>query len=177
MLIGGAILVVAALLIFWPDGDSASQTSGAGARGNSAQANAGSGAPGSGQSKGGVGAREHDPAEGRVTGRINPALQTTSRTMAPARPPTPEPTSFNSAAEEIAYYEKRLDLARDNLETRTRFLGRMKKIKEEARTHADQDKAEARGKIVQENYDKAVAAVAELEKKLAELREKQGAAG
>lgn len=175
MLIGGAILVVAALLIFWPDGDSASRTSGAGARGNAAQANAGGGPPGSGP--GGVGAREHDPAEGRVAGHINPSLQTTSRTVAPARPPKPEPSSFASAAEEIAYYEKRLVLAREDLETRAKFLERMKKVKEDARTHGDLAKAEARGVIVQQNYDKAASDVAELEKKLAELREKQGAAG
>ena len=53
VLIGGAILVVAALLIFWPDGDSASQTGGADARGNAAQASgAGGGASGSGQARG-----------------------------------------------------------------------------------------------------------------------------
>lgn len=177
VLIGGAILVVAALLIFWPDGDSASRTDGAGGRGNSAQANSGGGASGSGQSKGGVGARDHDPAEGKVNARINPALQMSSRTMAPSRPPPPEPTSFNSPAEEIAYFEKKLEQARADLEARSTFLERMKKVKDDARTPADQSRAQARGEIVQKNYDDAMDAVADLEKKLAELRKKQGAAG
>jgi len=176
VLIGGAILVVAALLIFWPDGDSASQTSGAGARGNSAQASKASGAAGSGQG-GGVAPRDHDPAEGRINTRINPALQTSSRTMAPSRPPPPEPTSFASAAEEIAHYEKKLVQARADLESRATFLDRMKKVKDDARTPADQTRAEARGEIVKQNHDNAMKAVADLEKKLAELREKQGAAG
>lgn len=180
VLIGGAILVVAALLIFWPDGDSASQTpGGAGGRGNAAQAStAGSSAAGSGQARSGVAPRENDPAEGRVTARVNPALSMPNRGMAPPKSPTPEPTSFPSAAAEIAYYEKKLEEARNDLTARTTFLERMKRMKENAKTPADVTRAESRSVVVQQNYDKAKQKVADLEQKLATLREKKsGAAG
>jgi hypothetical protein len=180
VLIGGAILVVAALLIFWPDGDSASQTQGGAAdRGNAAQANsAGSSAAGSGQARSGVAPREHDPAEGRVNARINPALGMPARGMAPPKPAKPEPTSFPSAAAEIAHYEKKLEEARNDLTARTTFLERMKRLKENAKTPADVTRAESRGLVVQENYDRAKQKVADLEQKLAGLREKQsGTAG
>mgnify|MGYP000140193722 CR=1 FL=1 len=178
VLIGGAILVVAALLIFWPDGDTARQTSEV-AKPTTAQAStAGSSASGSGQARGGVAPRESDPAQGRVAPRVNPAIGAASRSMAPSRPPKPEPTGFRSAEAEIAYFEKKLEQARNDLKARTTFLERMNRIKENAKTLAEQDRAASRGVIVQQNYDKAKQVVAELEEKVAGLRRKrEGGAG
>jgi hypothetical protein len=177
VLIGGAILVVAALLIFWPDGESASQTDGAGGRGGAQASNeAAGGGVGGGQV--GVAPRENDPAQGRVIPKLNPAIQLPTSTMAPPPPPKPEPTSFPSAAAEIAYYEKKLEEARHNLSQRATFLERTNKAKENAKTPADQTRAESRAAIVQGNYDKAKQIVTDLETKIAELRAKQpGGAG
>lgn len=181
VLIGGAILVVAGLLIFWPDGDAATQTAGgaAGGRGSAAQASsAGGGAAGSGQARGGIDPRDHDRAEGRTSARINPAIGSPTRAMAPPSAPKPEPTSFPSADAEIAYYEKKLEEARGELTARTTFLERMKRAKDNAKTPADVARSESRSVIVQQNYDKAKQKVDDLERKVASLREKKdGAAG
>lgn len=174
MLIGGAILVVAALLIFWPDGESASRTGGGAGRGGGSQsANVGGGgAVGGGQGVG-VAPRDHDPAAGRVVPRINPALDMPNRGMAPPPPVKPEPTGFRSAEAEIEYFEKKLEQARANLEQRATFLERMKRIKDNAKNAADLARAESRSVIVQQNYDKAKQVVTDLEQKIAGLREKQ----
>jgi hypothetical protein len=97
--------------------------------------------------------------------------------MAPPRKVKPEPTSFPSAAAEIAYWEKKLALAQQELTQRTLFLERMKKVKENARTSEQIETAERRGVIVQKNYDDAKKHVEELEQKVAGLKEKQRQTG
>jgi hypothetical protein len=171
VLIGGAILLIAGLLIFWPGSDSASKT-GAGADGKGAGvqgSNVAGGGPGGGLASG-IKPREVDPAEGRTHSQAAFAAPTNGLAMMPTS--KPEPTSFPSAAAEIAYFEKKLEQAERDLVSRTTFLERMKRIQEKAPI-SEHDRNVRRAKIVQENYDKAVARVAELEKKIAELRAKQ----
>lgn len=172
VLIGGAILLIAGLLIFWPGSDSASR-SGAGAGGKGGDGVQGSNvADGPGAAgAGGIRPREVDPAEGRSHSRAAYAAQgATGLAMMPK--PKPEPTSFPSAAAEIAHFEKKLEQAQRDLASRTTFLERMKRIQEQAPI-SEHERNLKRAKVVQENYDKAAARVTELEQKLAGLRAKQ----
>ncbi|HEY8376847.1 MAG TPA: hypothetical protein VIK91_10175 [Nannocystis sp.] len=187
LLVGGAILVIAALLIFWPSGDSgtAGGKSGIATRrpGDPAsQSLAQGGAPGQGGGMAlGVEAREYDPHRGGGgQRRVNPIFLpegTAGTTLAPPKKPKPEPTSFPSASAEIAYWEKKLDLARDELSRRTMFWERMQRAKEEARTSEQIETAERRSKIVEKNYLDQKKIVEDLEKKVADLKEKQRQTG
>jgi hypothetical protein len=177
VLIGGAILVIAGLLIFWPDGDTATRTGGK-PGGSAQQANnavAGEGGGGAGAAVRGVAPRENDPAQGRVQPRVTPGLIPPNQGMAPPRPPKPEPTSFPSAQAEIEYWEKKLDQARSDLEMRSTFLTRVKKMQAEMHTPEEQQRLDARAEIVQKNYDTAKQKVDELEQKVAGLKAKQAA--
>ena len=180
LLVGGAILVIAALLIFWPSGETAQNRSGKGGATGSQSALAQGGPNGEGGGLG-VAAREFDPNRGGGGGaRINPVLRPQGRaanTLAPPRKPKPEPTSFPTASAEIAYWEKKLTLARNDLAQRTMFWERMQKVKEDARTSEQIDNAERRGKIVEKNYLDAKKAVEDLEKKVEGLKEKQRQSG
>jgi len=182
LIVGGAILVVAALLIFWPGGDAtggAGSGKGKGSAGQQASLAQGGGGGPEGQAMG-VGARDYDPNRGNGKVRVNPGLLPVgpgSNTMAPPRKVKPEPTSFPSAAAEIAYWEKKLALAQQELTQRTLFLERMKKVKENARTSEQIETAERRGVIVQKNYDEAKKHVEELEQKVGGLKEKQRQTG
>lgn len=173
VLIGAAILLVAALLIFWPDSDAASGDAGKGGKGGKAGQQGSNMADGgrSGTARG-IQPREVDPAEARMTPQVTPGLLAPTNGLATMPAPKPEPTSFPSAAAEIAYFEKKLEEARANLVARTTFLERMKKQKDNAPI-SELERMNQRGKVVQDNYDKAVAKVGELEKKVAELKRKQ----
>jgi hypothetical protein len=180
LLVGGAILVVAGLLIFWPGGD-AGDGSGRqqGVAGNQAShaVSGGNNGPGGGM---GVRAREIDPATGRPLSRVTPGLLPeggAGLSMAPPRPVKPEPTTFESATAEIAYYEKKLGLARHDFEQRGIFLERAKRSLDNANTPKLQDTAMQRLKVVQNNYDLAKQAMDELETKVALLKKKQRETG
>ncbi|MBZ5715732.1 hypothetical protein [Nannocystis pusilla] len=183
LIVGGAILVVAALLIFWPGGDATSASgSGKGSKGSAGQqaslAQGGAGGP-EGQALG-VSARDYDPNRGNGKVRINPNILPVgpgANSLAPPRKVKPEPTSFPSAAAEIAYWEKKLAAARQDLTQRTLFLERMQKVKENARTSEQIELAERRGVVVQKNYDEAKKTVEELEQKVDGLKEKQRQTG
>jgi hypothetical protein len=182
LIVGGAILVVAALLIFWPGGDAASGAGGAG-KGKASGGQQASLAQGGGEPTAqamGVSAREYDPNRAGGKARVNPALLPVgpkSDSLAPPKKPKPEPTSFPSASAEIAYWEKKLDIARKELAQRTIFLERMKKVKENARTSEQIDLAERRGVVVEKNYTDQKKLVEELEQKVAGLKEKQRQSG
>lgn len=182
LIVGGAILVVAALLIFWPGGDAGSGAAGAGKSKGSAGQQASLAQSGGGPESQalGVGAREYDPNRGNGKARINPAILPVgpkSDSLAPPKKPKPEPTSFASAGAEIAYWEKKLDIARKDLAQRTIFLERMKKVKENARTSEQIELAERRGVVVEKNYTDQKQLVEELEQKVARLKEKQRQSG
>jgi hypothetical protein len=181
LLVGGAILVVAALLIFWPAGDAG--TAGAGGKGK--QGAAGQQSLAQGQQVGpdgqalGVAAREYDPNR-PGKGHINPILVpkgTGGTHLAPPKKPKPEPTSFASASAEIEYWEKKLVIAREEFKQRTLFWERMQKVKEDARTSEQIETAERRSKIVEKNYLDQKQLVEDLEKKVADLKEKQRQTG
>jgi hypothetical protein len=183
LIVGGAILVVAALLIFWPGGDAASGGPGGAGKGKGSAGQQASLAQSGGGPDGqafGVGAREYDPNRGNGKARINPAILPVgngSSSLAPPRKVKPEPTSFASASAEIAYWEKKLGLAQKELAQRTIFLERMKKVKENARTSEQIELAERRGVIVEKNYTDQKKVVEDLEQKVAGLKEKQRQTG
>ena len=176
VLIGGAILAIAALLIFWPDSETASKAGAGGKDGAAGQQGSTVAGGGPGGVARGIQPREIDPAEARTGPQVRDGLlaPTNGLAMMPQRPP--EPTSFPNTAAEIAHVEKKLAEARTNLESRTLFVERMKKQKEQASV-SEMDRINQRAKVVQDNYDKAVDRVTDLEHKLAELKRKQAAGG
>ena len=183
VLIGGAILLIAGLFIFWP----ASETATADAR---AQATQAAGAQGSNTVAGergaggglarGIDNRDIDPAQARTQfersteARVTPGLLPSGSgglNMAPPVPTTPEPTSFASKAEEIAYVEKKLAVARTDLDARATFVERMQKIQQQSKSVDEDERSAARAKIVQQNYEAVRLRVEELEKRLKSLRD------
>lgn len=178
LVVGGAILAIAALLIFAQGGDTASSRGGPGGKGAGQQANLAADSSPVGQGLG-VGNREVDPAEHRGSGRVTPGIlpRQGGMSLAPPRPATPEPTSFSSVGAEIAYYEKKLEEARVNLEQRTLFRERMQRNIDNAPSAQARDAAEQRGKVVEENFNKAKQIHEDLVKKVAELKEKQRQTG
>lgn len=176
VLIGGAILVVAALLIFWPDSETASKAGAGGKDGAAGQQSSNIAGDGPGGVPRGIQPRAIDPAEGRSAPRVTPGLMAPSNGLAMLPERKPEPTSFPSAAAEIAHFEKKLEQARADLTARTTFLERMKKQKDEAPI-SETDTMNQRAKIVQNNYDRALARVEELEQKVAGLKRKQAGGG
>ncbi|MBK7824569.1 hypothetical protein [Nannocystis sp.] len=172
VLIGAAILIVAALLIFWPDNDAASDGAGGGKASKAGQQGSNMADGGRSGTARGIQPRAVDPAEARMTPQVRPGLLAPTDGLATMPTPKPEPTSFPSAAAEIAYFEKKLVQAREDLVARTTFLERMKKTLAEGAI-SEHDRNTQRAKIVQSNYDKAQARVTELEQKVADLKRKQ----
>jgi ribosomal protein L15 len=171
---GGLILAVFALIAFWPadeagsDGN-ADKTAAAGEQGpDGGRAGAG---------KGGVQARDYDePSAPTRQGKRNPAVRLPNVGMSPEAPAPQDdtPPVFASKAEEIAWYEHKLEKAKELRDARQKFTERLPKVKEkiESSPNADQQMQafEKRKKIVEDNYEKAQADVDALEKKLEELR-------
>jgi hypothetical protein len=176
VVIGGAvILAVFALIAFWP-GDSTSTGSGADKKAASASER-GEGGRAGGGGGGGVQAREYDePSAPTRPGKRNPAVRLPNVGMSPEAPAPKDdtPPTFGSKAEEIAWYERKLEQAQEVLEARQKFAERLPKVREkiEQAPNAEQQLQafEQRKKIVEDNFAKAQADVADLEKKLAELR-------
>jgi hypothetical protein len=173
LLAGAGILLVAGLLIFGGDDDEAKQASEA-KKTNDASASA---QTASGP-KSGIAARPSDPANNtppQAGPRLNPRIANAVVTdgMAPAPNKKPEPTSFPSSAEEIAYWEDQLRDANSALEQRQQASdhGATQEAKIRERGSA-QDLAEfqTRLKVVADNLERAEARVAEVEDKLANLR-------
>jgi hypothetical protein len=171
LLAGAAVCAVVAILFLWPGGgggdpDEATRRGGEGGeRGGQA----------SERKRGGVQARGYDEADGAPKGRLNPAIQLPNAGMAPGPAPKPEePPDFQSAEEEIAWYEKRLAAANSNLDIRKKAVERLPKARERAEQAPNPDEALAKfeqtEKRVQENLEHAEKQVAEIEKKLEALR-------
>lgn len=176
VLIGGAILLIAGLFIFWPQSDTTATRTPAGqgaAQGSNSLASGKDG--GDGGLVRGIDPRDIDPAQAaqaaRVQARLTAGVQSPNLQMAPAPTPTPEPTSFDSTAEEIAYVEKKLALARSDVEARGVFVDRMQKILQKGKTADEDERNAARAKIVQQNYETARARVTELEARLKSLKQ------
>jgi hypothetical protein len=175
VLIGGAILLIAGLFIFWPSSDNATTaartTAGQGTAAQGSNAVAGDGKAGADGGLRGIDPRDIDPAQSaqNVQARLTPGLMAPSLSMAPPPAPVPEPTSFATKAEEIAYVEKKLSLARADAESRAVFVERMRKIQEKSKSADEDERNAGRAKIVQQNYENARARVTELEKRLESL--------
>lgn len=180
VLIGGAILLIAGLFIFWPDSDAATAAArtaagqGAAAQGSNTVAGDGKGGANGGLARG-IDPRDYDPAQGAQSGeksqvRITPGLMAPNLGMAPPPTPVPEPTSFASTAEEIAYVEKKLAQARADLDARATFVERMQKIQQQGKSVDEDERNAARAKVVQQNYEAARLKVEALEKRLKSLR-------
>lgn len=176
----GVLAAIIAAIALWPKSDAADTGGkGKGKPGASASANAGDadGKGGSGKG-GGVAARTYDnPSAPGNSGKINPAVRLPNLGMAPegAVPAEPEkPPVFANTAEEIKWYEARLERANQTLESRKKFLDRLPATKERVAAGPDPQRQlevfEGRKKIVEENYAKAQSDVLEIERKLKELR-------
>lgn len=167
------------LLVFWPSGDEeakAGQKDGAVAdkRGSKGGAAGAKGAAARGG--GGVGARSVDDATPGTSakGKVNPRLLPKRVGMAPSVPAPEPPPKFNNVDEEIAWYEKKLEIANGLVASRQKGIDRLPRAKQRAEDSEDPTKAlakyEASKKIVESNFAKAQAKVSDIEKKLAELR-------
>jgi hypothetical protein len=110
--------------------------------------------------------------------KINPAVRLPAGGMAPQGIPQKDDKPPEGASEEelIAWYEKKLEIAKRMLEQREKFKSRLPTMREriESSNHPDRDKQleafEGRKKIVEENYESAKKKVEEYEAVLAEMR-------
>ena len=173
LLAGAGILAVAALFIFGGDGkDGADATQAQDDAAHSASAQTAKGP------KGGVAARQTDEANnnsGSGKPRLNPRIANAVVTegMAPTPTKEPDPTSFASVEEEIAYWEGELDQANRMLDVRKRAQGHVPSQEAKVRESGSPEEIERfeeRKRIVQANLDRAQARVDEVEGKLAALR-------
>ncbi|MEM6990994.1 MAG: hypothetical protein AAF721_10865 [Myxococcota bacterium] len=173
IIVGAGILIVAALLIFdFGGSDDSGDKSAAAAQG--AKGGAAGSAAGGGK-KGGVQSRPYDAAKGPAPSKVNPRLRMPSVGMNQAAAPPPEEIpDFASTAEEIAWHEKKLAGAIKVRDDRKKFVERLPKVKERIENGANPEEGlkafDGRKKIVEDNYDRAVKKVEEIEAKLAELR-------
>ncbi len=171
LLAGAGILIVAGLLIFGGDDDKAAkQAEGKDGKSASMQSKTGSGG-----NKAGLATREVDPASQPKDGpKLNPRIANSivPGGMAPGKPP--EPTSFESVAAEIAYWEDELREANRMLEIREAAVERIPEIEEAIRNGNDPvnglKEFENRKKVVADNLDRAKKRVEEVEGKLGKLR-------
>jgi hypothetical protein len=176
----GVLAAIIAAIALWPRSDATD----AGGKGKdkaaaSSSDKGGKSGDGAGNEKaGGVAARAYDnPNAPGQSGKVNPAIRLPNLGMAPegAGPPEPEtPPTFANKAEEIAWYEARLARATQTLESRQKFADRLPATKDRVASGPDPQRQlevfEGRKKIVEENLAKAQADVAEIERKLKELR-------
>lgn len=180
ILAGAGILAVVGLLVFWPSGDedakNAKQDDKAASRaGSKASGAARSNADGA-RGQGGVAARTVDDATPRssAVGKVNPALLPKKVGMAPGIPQEEPPPKFDNVQDEIAFYEKRLEKAKEELGNREKNVERLAKTKQAAEDSPDPTAAMARyeksKKIVEDNLAKAKKKVADIEEKIASLR-------
>lgn len=177
----GVLAAIIAAIALWPRSDAADAAGGKGKdKGAAASSDrAGkSGDPSGSGKQGGVAARAYDsPSAPGQSGKINPAIRLPNLGMAPegAVPAEPEkPPVFANKAEEIKWYEARLVRANQTLESRQKFVDRLPATKERVAAGPDPQRQlevfEGRKKIVEENLAKAQADVAEIQRKLEELR-------
>jgi hypothetical protein len=171
LLAGAGILAVAALFIFGGDDEKDAKQQAKDdpkAQQASAQAN--------GERKGGVASRQVDDATpARPKPRLNPRIADAIVTdgMAPVPNKKPEPTSWDSVDEEIAYWEEELLSANRMLDMRKQASERVPGEEEKIRqTGTPEELAEFqnRKQAVANNLAKAQARVEEVELKLKNLR-------
>ena len=170
LLAGGAIIVIFALIIFWPSGEEAVyQGPNGGVAAQQQSANQGS-KPKASRRTARVEAREMDRPGVRSTGsKINPKIGPMVTGMAPP-PPKEEIPELTSKTEEITYWERKLQVANRMLASRKVFVDRLNRISSEAESPAERENIESRRGTVEKNYEDARANVKKIEARLAELR-------
>jgi hypothetical protein len=171
LLAGAGILAVAALFIFGGDDEKDAKQAAKDAKTQqqaSAQAIE--------QPKGGVASRQVDDATAaRPKPRLNPRIANAIVTdgMAPVPNKKPDPTTWDSEDEEIAYWEEELRDANAMLDIRKqaseRVPGEEEKIRQNG-TPEDLAEFQTRKQVVADNLAKAQARVELVEGKLKELR-------
>jgi hypothetical protein len=122
---------------------------------------------------GGVQRRDADEAvRRRQSGAVRVAHVPELPTL-PAPPPEAIP-DFKDKAEEIAYYERKLEVAKRSREQRLEFINRLPQAQRRAEQSDDPEAARANFErtrdVVEKNYRIADDKVKELERKLAQLR-------
>jgi hypothetical protein len=175
----GAVLAVILAIAMWPKADDAESKGRKRTKAGAAtKAGDDDDSALSGQAAG-VAARTYDePSAAGRSGKINPAIRLPSVGMAPegAGAPAPDdtPPVFENVAQEIAWYEARLVRATKALESRKKFYDRLPEVRERIAKGPDPQRQlevfEGRKKVVEENYARAQADVAEIERKLKQLR-------
>lgn len=175
LLAGAGILIVAGLMIFWPD--SSSQT----AKSSGSQAAAGGdGANGAVSQRGGVPARAADEAQGKPQQqyKVNARLQPATQLGMSQNPPPSEPPEFDDADEELEYWRVQLSEAKRVLGMREKAIERLPQIKEQIMAGNDPEGGlaafERREKVIHENLDKQRDKVKDLEEKVGALEEQAG---
>lgn len=175
LLAGAGILIVAGLMIFWPD-SSSQATSGDG----TANAANEKGAKSAATNRGGVPSREADEAQGKPAQKykVNPRLRPATEFGMSPNPPPSEPPEFNDADEELEYWRTQLSEAKRVLGMREKAIERLPKIKEQIMAGNDPEGGlqafERREQVIYENLGKQKDKVKELEEKLGALEEKAG---
>jgi hypothetical protein len=175
LLAGAGILLVAGLFIFGGDDDKTATSGAKDPKASAAGMQAGAG--GARGSAAGVDSRPTDDANktSRPQAKLNPRIANAVVTegMSPSPNKKEKPSSFDSVADEIAYWEAELRSAEDNLQIREMAAERAPSAEAKIREHGSaQDLAEfqKRIEVVNDNLEQAKARVAEVEAKLAELR-------
>lgn len=170
LLAGAGILLVAGLFIFGGDDEKTASEAKDQKSANASAHTANGGKPG-------VASRQADDATKTSAPRpkLNPriAKAVVTEGMAPQPSKEPEPTSFESSADEIAYWEGELRTAESMLEMRQRAADYAPKSEDDIRRNGTpEDLAEFQKRIVvvNDNLEKAKARVAEVEAKLEDLR-------
>ncbi len=168
---GLGILAVGALVVFFPGGDDPKPV-----RATSPEPGARAGRDGA--VRGGIPRRAVDEADHSARAdtprpRINKALRRMPSSMSETVPDRGPPESFDSPAEERAWYESALERAKADLEVREKALARLEKTRDEIDQAKDPTKARAdferQRTIVERNLQRAREQVAEIERKLAQL--------
>ncbi len=170
ILAGVAILAVAAFLIFGSGSSEQATEEAPGAKSAQSAMSSDAKASAGGPVRGGVGARATDRAQGRSGTRVNPKLGSPVEGLKLNPSGPPEPPSFDTKEEELAFFEKKLERERQLLDQRARFVKRVEKAKREASSAEERGVAEGRHKIVSDNYAHQEMVVKDLEAKVAGLK-------
>lgn len=173
LLAGAGILAVAALFIFGGDDEKDAKDA---KQAKDPKAQQASARVAGGDPAGGVASRQVDDATAaRPKPRLNPRIADAIVTegMAPVPNKKPEPTSWDSVDEEIAYWEEELRDANRSLAIRQQASERVPGEEERIRqngTAEDLSQFQNRKQVVADNLEKAQARVADVELKLQKLR-------
>lgn len=175
LLAGAGILIVAGLMIFWPDSSTQATKKAGGANASGEQ-----GANAAASNRGGVPARQADEAKGapRKQVRINPRLRPATQLGMSPNPPSNEPPEFNDADEELEYWRIQLSESKRVLGMREKAIERLPQIKEQIMAGNDPEAGlqafERREEVIYENLGKQKDKVKELEEKVGALEEQAG---